>query len=332
MVALVSGSALCSCAGGEGGEEAATGCLDVPVLSFDHETIDPDRGIGGGVPEVSTLSAHGRVEMITGSWVASDAALAPDGDRVVVVKADGDYESAGPQATALWVLESDGSDARELTGGDVRDDDPDWSADGSEIVFVRAAFDDVDGYAHAVATIPADGGDPVELFRVSDDRLTDPVWSPDGRRIAFVRAVHPDATGQVATTVWTMEADGTGARPLVELPHVTSLDWHPDGSSLLVGSWTSPREASLVDPDTGAAEPLAAGLAHPTWSADGDQIYAHVGVPAGSPDQWRIAAGHVEDGAFVEDRTVLDHDDLEGTAHEDIGLHPGSALDVGPCS
>jgi len=331
VVALVSGSALCGCSGGGGDGEAATGCQGLPVLAFDHETIDPDRGIGGGVPEVSTLSADGHVEMITGSWVANDAALAPGGDRLVVVRAEGDYESAGPQATALWVLDIDGSDPRELTGGDVLDEDPGWSRDGSTIVFVRSGFDGVDGYPQAVMTVPAGGGDPVELHRVEGDRLTNPVWSPDGRRIAFVRAAYAEATGQVATRVWTMNADGTDPRPLVELPHVASLDWHPDGTSLLVGSATNNSEASLVDPDTGASEPLGTGIANPTWSADGDQVYAHIGDPADSPERWRIAAGHVEDGAFVEDRTVLAPDDLAGTAHEGISLYPGFALDAGPC-
>ena len=300
------------------------------MLAFDHETIDPDRGVGGGVPEVSTLSPDGRVEMITGSWVANDAALAPDGDQLVVVKADGDYESAGPQATALWVLDADGSDPRQLTGGRVLDENPDWSPDGSTIVFVRSGFDGVDGYPQAVMTVPAGGGDPVELHRVHGDRLTNPVWSPDGRRIAFVRAVYAEATGQVATRVWTMNANGTDPQPLVELPDITSLDWHRDGTSLLVGSATN-DQASLVDPDTGAAESLGPGIAHPTWSADGDQVYAHIGDPADSPARWHIAAGHVEDGAFVEDRTVLAPDDLAGTAHEGISLYPGFALDVGPC-
>lgn len=89
--------------------------------------------------------------------------------------------------------------------------------------------------------------------------------------------------------------------------------------------------AFLVDADTGTAEPLAAGIAHPTWSVAGDHVYAHVGDPAGAPERWRIAAGHVEHGAFVEDRTVLDRDDLASTAHDGISLHPGFALDVGPC-
>lgn len=107
-------------------------------------------------------------------------------------------------------------------------------------------------------------------------------------------------------------------------------DWHPDGTSLLVGSETN-EPAFLVDSHTGAAELLGTGIAHPTWSADGDQVYAHIGEPADSPERWRIVAGHLDDGGFVEDRTVLAPDDLAGTPHEGISLHPGFALDVGPC-
>ena len=95
----------------------ADGCGgDPPVVAFDHETTDPERGIGGGVPEVSVVSATGDVEMVTGSWVASQAAFAPDGRHLVVVRADGDYESAGPQATSLWVMGTDGSEPRGADG------------------------------------------------------------------------------------------------------------------------------------------------------------------------------------------------------------------------
>jgi Tol biopolymer transport system component len=333
LVGLVGlGLAGCSTGDDDGAVESSDGCGgDAPVLAFDHETTDPDRGIDG-VPEVSVLTGDGGVEMITGSWVASQAAFSPDGDRLVVVKADGDYESAGPSSTALWVMGVEGSDQRELTRGDVYDDDPDWSPDGSSIVFARSRYEG-EGYTHSIATVPADGGDPVDLLSVEDDQLNRPVWSPDGRRIAFVRSVYGD-DGQPRTTVWTMAADGSGARPLVELPNAATLDWHPDGSSLLVDTDGMDQETHLVDPDTGRSQLLGTEADLARWSPDGGGIYYFRlrGRDPADGETWSLVEGQVEDGALVDDRTVLDAADLDDTVLADVGLHPGFSLAVGPCA
>lgn len=89
--AVLVGVELVGCAGDDGRVASSDGCGgDAPVIAFDHETTDPDRGIGGGVPEVSVMTADGEIELVTGSWVANAAAFSPDGDHLVVVKADGD--------------------------------------------------------------------------------------------------------------------------------------------------------------------------------------------------------------------------------------------------
>lgn len=311
--------------------ETSGGCDGTaPVIALDHDTTDPDRGIGGGVPEVSVMSADGDVELVTGSWVASQATFSPDGEHLVVVKADGDYESAGPNSTALWVVGTNGSGPRQVTGGDVLDDDPDWSPDGSSIVFVRSVLEG-EGFRWSITTVPADGGDTTELFSVAGDPLDEPAWSPDGQRIAFVRSVFTDGGSELETTVWTMAADGSGAQPLVDLPHVGALDWHPDGTSLLVTADGSDQgEIYLVDTSTGQAQLLGSGADLATWSPDGRSAYYFRQVGP-DPTAWNIVEGRVENGALVDDRTVLAGNDLHDTVLADVGLFPGFTLAVGPC-
>jgi Tol biopolymer transport system component len=322
------GAGLAACGGD--GNSGAGGCgPDAPAIAFDHETTDPNRGIGGGVPEVSVVSAGGDVEMITGSWVAGQATFSPDGDRLAVVKADGDYESAGPQATALWVLGTGGEEPTQLTGGEVLDEDPDWSADGSSVVFVRGVGNS-DGYTWSISTVPAGGGEAAALLTVRDGKLDGPVWSPDGRRIAFVRTVF-DAASDPVKTVWTMAADGRGARPLLDLAFVDSLDWRPDGTSLLVDTGGRTQETFLVDPRTGGARSVGSGTDLATWSPDGRRVYYFRGEGGSGEEDWRIVQGRIEDAGLVDDRTVLDEDDLGGTVLADVGLHPGFSLAVGPC-
>lgn len=332
-VALV-GLGLGACSDGEpdGGRSAECGG-DAPVLAFDHDTTDPDRGVGGGVPEVSVLSTDGDVEMITGSWVASQAAFAPDGQQLAVVRADGDYESAGPSSTAIWILDVDGSDPHALTGGDVLDEDPDWSPEGSSIVLVRVVSEGL-GATWSIVTVPAEGGEPTELLSVGDGRLQRPVWSPDGRRIAFVQSVFAEAGETDRSTVWTMAANGGGARPLVELPYLSSLDWHPDGSSLLVDTDGEDQETYLVDAGTGRAQLLGTGADLARWSPDGRSVYYfdHHGTGTATEGEiWTLVEGHIEDGALVDDRTLLDGHDLDGTVLADVGLAPGFSLAVGRC-
>lgn len=327
----LAGSVLGSCSDAKGEGSTSGGCGgDAPVVAFDHETVDPERGIGGGVPEVSVVSADGDVEMVTGSWVASQAAFAPDGRHLVVVRAEGDYESAGPDSTALWVMGSDGSEPRELTDGGFLDEGPDWSPDGSSVLFVRIAYEG-GGFTRSIATVPTEGGDPVELFSVRDDALDEPVWSPDGQSIAFVRSVYSTSTGEVATRVWTMAADGSAPRPLVELPYVGSLDWHPDGTMLLAGSGSQDRESYLIDADSGRAENLGPGVVLPTWAPDGESVYSFADPEVTGDGSWRIVEADLDTGALVGDRTVLDADDLDDTVLVNVSLYPGFALAVAPC-
>ena len=108
---------------------------------------------------------------------------------------------------------------------------PSWSPDGSRLAF--AAHDD---QGQRLLVMRADGD---ALHAVTTPNLywvEGAAWSPDGRRMAFVRSVYL-ADGDVETTVWTMDADGRDARPLVTLPHVSLVDWHPDGTTLLIDTY-----------------------------------------------------------------------------------------------
>jgi hypothetical protein len=56
---------------------------------------------------------------------------------------------------------------------------------------------------------------------------TNPVWSPDGSRIAFV-----NQEGSDASTLWVMNADGTGTMELAAGFGVDQPTWSPDGTQI----------------------------------------------------------------------------------------------------
>ena len=81
--------------------------------------------------------ASSRLELVSGDWVATRPAFSPDGRQLVLVRADGDYESGGPGSTDLWTFDvASGTPGRAVTE-DSFDDSPSWSPDGDTIAFSR---------------------------------------------------------------------------------------------------------------------------------------------------------------------------------------------------
>jgi Tol biopolymer transport system component len=153
-------------------------------------------------------------------------AWSPDGTTIVFSHCD---VSFGFKAYCdLELVDADGSNERQLLGGNWIYDWPRYSPDGSRIAFAG----DRDGFVCAIWVMDADGTDPV--------RLTDPAiqanvpdWSPDGSTISF--GTHCKLAGG---RVWAMGADGSDQHELVadDDPHA---DWGsprfaPDGTGLVV--------------------------------------------------------------------------------------------------
>jgi Tol biopolymer transport system component len=90
---------------------------------------------------------------------------------------------------------------------------PDWSPDGTKIVFGSCRAPGC-----ALYTMNADGSNEAEIPNSSSADRT-PVWSPDGTQILFVRG----------GDLYLINPDGTGATNITNTPTVTELDpaWQP---------------------------------------------------------------------------------------------------------
>ena len=130
----------------------------------------------------------------------------PDGRQLVFWR-----EQTGPdgEQVAVFVMDMDDTEARQLTPWELRAGDPDWSPDGSWIVFgthpLRGHEDGT--WPSNLYLIRPDGTDMTQLtdFGEGDDRATHPRWSPDGRAILYARVGsvgHP-------REIWAMSADGS---------------------------------------------------------------------------------------------------------------------------
>jgi len=98
-------------------------------------------------------------------------------------------------------------------------------------------------------------------------------WSPDGRRIAFTSIESVSSDEFNSNGIWTMNADGTGARPVLERRGSIYGVWSPGGKRLaaIVGNelWvvrSDGRQAHRLSPKSIAVD---SGVA---WSPDGRRL------------------------------------------------------------
>ncbi len=136
--------------------------------------------------------------------------LSPDGERLVYVQSDADWKKDA-RISHLWLVNADGSGARQLTRGDDGEADPRWSPDGTRIAFLAARKGSCEAppaaatAAEGATTTPADntpapcdpdhphrqvwvlslqGGEAWPLTHHASS-VSDITWSHDGRWVYF---------------------------------------------------------------------------------------------------------------------------------------------------
>lgn len=157
--------------------------------------------------------------------------VSPDGSRIAFIS---NRRGAGYQE--LWVMNSDGSGAAQLTmassSNDFSDAFPRWSPDGTKIAYMRSAAGTVN-----IWVIDADDPGTAEPL-TSDGRSFDPTWSPDGSMIAYE---HMQSSSDQAH-IWLMDADGADPHSVVATPGDYNEHypvWSPDGSRIYYNSYTA---------------------------------------------------------------------------------------------
>ena len=107
----------------------------------------------------------------------------------------------------VFVMNADGSGQTNLTNdSSYLDSDPDWSPDGSTLVFTNIGRSHPGSVGPDLWTMSADGSGVQPLAHQRDySDGTAPEWSPDGSQIAFAAN-----NGTGALRIWVCNADGTG--------------------------------------------------------------------------------------------------------------------------
>ncbi len=121
--------------------------------------------------------------------ILSSPQISPDGKFVVfsVQRVDRKTEK---KYSNLWIVPTDGGEARQFTFGDQVDAHPIWSPDGSEIAFLSNRQDKEK--PAQIFILPFSGGEARSLCQIEGE-INEIRWTPDGKKLVLqVRKTDPD--------------------------------------------------------------------------------------------------------------------------------------------
>jgi dipeptidyl aminopeptidase/acylaminoacyl peptidase len=208
------------------------------VLPLDGGEAHVATSLPAGV-DTFDWSADGKKFITTSKTIPEQSSAGNSDTRHYVhstIKADGAGYLDG-RRQHLWVTEVASGKSRQITSGDWNDIDPQFSPDGTRVVFTGdrtgAYFDDMDHSARALWIVSADGGAVTKL--ATQDNIEEANWSPDGQWIACLSHRVP---GSDAVKILLVPTNGGPARVLAQDIDIQAkgLRWNSDGSALYLGA------------------------------------------------------------------------------------------------
>jgi Tol biopolymer transport system component len=329
---------------------------DFPVVAIYRMDLDTMR--------VRNLTAVTTPEL----GIDSDVRWTPDGKGVLFVS--GPVESGVVAQPRVFLIDADGGNRRAVTTDRSWYTDPMLSPDGRTVAISSYRGEGFPFPPELRGRYPV----PYDWFLVLLDQATGservitqgrlcalrtpldqpcspeegpawiPVWSPDGGRIAFISVRRFDLTG-----IYVINADGTGARPLVEIPDLAII-WHdwtaaPGDIAASGGSFAAPSAPTSRLLYGAIVHPTRLDLAGNSWPDESGEGPFLPRMFAATPDRWESteiglpsSLGVVpasarwmpqRDGIVFTARVPLERMERPGAGPSTVVARAGGTRDVG---
>ncbi len=210
--------------------------------------------------------------------------FSPDGSLIA-------YVSGPPGSSHIWVMNSDGSNKRQVTSDAGMQAWPEWSPDGSRLVYweYNAAT-----HKYAIRTIKADGSSKITIIETANivDR---PAWRPDGQYLAYSE----ERSGN--WDIWVARSDASQTWRMTSAADMeTNPLWSPDGTKIaykmaaVTGSYTLTEEF-IMSVTNGFDDPRVylwdgpQSIQMSGWSPDGKQIAYTAEAVSGTSGKDRVS-------------------------------------------
>jgi dipeptidyl aminopeptidase/acylaminoacyl peptidase len=240
--------------------------------------------------------------------------VSPDGKRVVYTVNEAVMTADKSEfVTQIWLADTDGKNAFQVTFGDKSSTNPRWSPDGNRIAFTSNRKDN----RNNLYVLRASGGEAEPLTDLKAN-ISDFNWSPDGKWIAY--AMTDAKTDEEEKNdkgrndfrwvdenmkmsrlyVLPVAKDAGGKREPRKLTtenyNVGGFDWSPDGKTIAfsysktsgANDWTT-ADAALIDVASGKITVLAdtpSAETAPRFSPDGKSIAVAI---SDNPPRWTFS-------------------------------------------
>lgn len=221
----------------------------VAYLSFDPFA-------GGSAMYVIDLDGADPIELAD---AASAPRWSPDGTRIAFMSVDfSGFDDATAPPSELRIVNADGTGPETLADASPFADRPDWSPDGTRIVFTAGSetdgtLDVIDLDSGKVSTV-ADGGSAM---------LTEPTWSPDGERIAFGISDFSLFSSEAAVGIVPATGGEVERIGVLEDGFVANPAWSPDSAWLAFvrsGAMDMASDLVVIELASGEETVLASGV------------------------------------------------------------------------
>jgi serine/threonine protein kinase len=225
-----------------------------PIAAKDQNAIFAVGTLENG--ELSRFdSKSNTLQPFLGSISVESVAFSKDGKSVAYV--------SFPEGV-LSRANRDGSDVVPLTGPPLHPENPRWSPDGTQIVFM-----DVSSPVEAIYLLPSEGGTAQKMLAEDNERESDPNWSPDGSKIVFASGIPRDPKAVLRT----FEPSSHKLYVVPGSEGLYSPRWSPDGRYIIANSWDQ-RGLKVLDLENGQWKMLPTGaVSFPAWSKNSNYIY-----------------------------------------------------------